>query len=356
MPSDIEYAWAVDAGVQAAPSEPAADIWITPGNVGAIGSLDLIVGGDNYTAPVIAVIDAVGNGSGATATLTLAGGVITGATLTAPGSGYVQPEVQITDSTGSGAVVSAYASSTCTIYADAAAFDAGDVGQIIRASGGNLQVSAFTSSQIVTCNVLQPFTAFMPNTNQPAPCLSGNWSMGPQITQMPYLDHLEGMQVVGVADGAAFGPVTVRDGAVALPQPASLVTVGLGYTAQLKTLRLDLGPQGGTVQGKRKKVSAVTLRVQDTQGLTVGSTWATATPIMPAGFANSSAPPPFAQGGGVQETAVNGLYGQEPVGYLDQRIITGGGWDTDGQICIQQSNPLPMTILAVIPEITMGDQ
>ena len=102
-------------------------------------------------------------------------------------------------------------------------------------------------------------------------------------------------------------------------------------------------------------MSATTIRVQDTQGCRSDSTWATMTPIMPAGYAPSNAPPPFAQGGGVQATATNGLYGQMPVSYLDQRILMGGGWDTDGQVCIQQSNPLPMTILAVIPEITVGD-
>jgi hypothetical protein len=39
----------------------------------------------------------------------------------------------------------------------------------------------------------------------------------------------------------------------------------------------------------------------------------------------------------------------------DQRLIIGGGWTIEGQICIEQSNPLPATILGVIPEIQVGD-
>ena len=175
VPGNIEYSWAVDAGAQAAPSEPAADIWITPGNVGAIGSLDIIMGGENYTAPVAAVIDAVGSGSGAQVTLTLTGGVITGYTLTAAGSGVCAADcADHGRHLDSGVVVSAYASNTCTIYADAAIFTAGAVGQIIRASGGKVQVTGYTDAQHITGSILQPFTQFLPNTAQPAPCLSGN--------------------------------------------------------------------------------------------------------------------------------------------------------------------------------------
>ncbi len=357
VPSDVEYSWAVDAGVQVAPANPPADLWITPGNNGALSSLDIIVGGSGYPSSVVAaVVDLVGNGSGAQITLEVTGGVITGYTILAAGAGYVQPEVQIMTSTGSGAVITASVSNTCTLYADAGVFTDSVVGEIVRAAGGQVQITGFTDTQHVTGSVIQPFSQFIPNTAQPASCLSGAWSMGPQITQLPYLDHLEGMEVVGLADGNVFGPLTVTDGAIALPSPASLVTAGLGYTVQVQTLRLDVGSQGGgTIQGKRKKISAATLRVQDTQGLMVGATWNTLTPMLPAGYAPSNEPPPFSEGGGIQQMPVNGLYGQDTVSYLDQRIIMGGGWGPDGQVCIQQSNPLPMTILAVIPEVTLGD-
>jgi hypothetical protein len=357
VPNDIEYSWAVDAGVQVAPSAPEANLWITPGNLGEIGGVEIVVGGDGYPSSVVAsIIDLVGNGSGAEITLAVSGGVITGYTLTAAGTGYVQPEIQIQPSTGDGAIFALTVSNTCTISADAAIWNVGKVGDIIRAAGAKLQITSVIDSQHVVCNVLEPFTQYIPNTNQPASCVSGEWTEGPQFSQLPYLDHLEGMQVVGLADGQVIGPLTVTNGAIQLPEPASIVTAGLGYVAQLKTLRLDLGNQGGgTIQSKRKSVSAVTLRVQDTQGVTIGPTWNRMTPIKPPGYGASNAPAQFSQGGGLQEISINGLYGQDPVTYLDQRSITGPNWDTDGQICIQQANPLPMTILAVIPEISIGD-
>jgi hypothetical protein len=355
QPNDIAYSWAVDAGVQVAPALIDADLWITPGNAGALGSVEVIVGGDDYPAVVVAqVVDLQGNGTGAEVTLTVTAGVITAAAITAAGSGYVQPALQLVPSTGDGAVFALAVSNACTLIADAAVFTAGNVGEIVRAAGGVVQITALIGTTSVSGNVLQPFSEYIPNTNQPASSLANTWSMGPQISQLPYLDHLEGMQVVGVADGAVVGPLTVTNGAVPLPSPASIVTMGLGYVAQVQTLRLDVAG-GATLQGKRKKISAVTLRVQDTQGLMVGSTWSRMTPMRPAGYAPSNAAVPLSQGGGVQGIAYNGLYGQQPVHYLDQRIIMDPSWNPDGQICIQQSSPLPMTILAAIPEISVGD-
>jgi len=65
-------------------------------------------GGSGYTSPVVTILDAYGTGSGATATATVSGGVITSLTLTAAGSGYSAPVVAITDAAGTNAVASAF--------------------------------------------------------------------------------------------------------------------------------------------------------------------------------------------------------------------------------------------------------
>ena len=39
----------------------------------------------------------------------------------------------------------------------------------------------------------------------------------------------------------------------------------------------------------------------------------------------------------------------------DARTIIDPSWDVPGQYCIKQPNPLPVTILGVIPEIEIGD-
>jgi hypothetical protein len=39
----------------------------------------------------------------------------------------------------------------------------------------------------------------------------------------------------------------------------------------------------------------------------------------------------------------------------DERIVMDPLWDVPGQICLQIDDPLPATILGVIPEVAIGD-
>lgn len=160
--------------------------------------------------------------------------------------------------------------------------------------------------------------------------------------------HLGGQVVTGVADGAVinftmpisgtfvFGP----GGTVGLTTiaNASIVTVGLSFLPQLQTLALDLGEP--TVQGKRKKVSAVTVRCNQTLGLSAGRTFSTLVPMKDLSLGNV---------GTMSNQIVAGLQ------TTDARTIVDPQWDVFGQFCIQQSNPYPASILGVIPEIEVGD-
>ena len=64
-------------------------------------------GGSGYTAPVVTIDDVYGTGSGATASATVANGVITAIVVVTPGTGYSAPLVTITDATGGGAAATA---------------------------------------------------------------------------------------------------------------------------------------------------------------------------------------------------------------------------------------------------------
>lgn len=151
--------------------------------------------------------------------------------------------------------------------------------------------------------------------------------------------HLAGNTVTGVADGVIIPPfVMPANGTFTLGTPASNVTVGLAFTPQLQTLSLDLGEP--TVQGKRKKIGAVTVRVKDTLGLQLGRTFATAV--------------------NMKDLVVNnvGTMSNQVVTDLvtgDARTIIDPLWDVPGQYAIQQPLPYPATILGVIPEIEVGD-
>lgn len=153
-------------------------------------------------------------------------------------------------------------------------------------------------------------------------------------------EHLAGETIVGLADGVPITPfVMAANGAFTLPS-ASVVTVGLSFLPRLQTLGLDLGEP--TIQGKRKKITGVTVRVQDTLGLTIGKTFdATSQTVMKdlvIGNINAAA-----------NAVVTGLVTG------DARTIIDPTWDEPGQYCIEQPQPYPVTILGVIPEIVLGD-
>lgn len=149
------------------------------------------------------------------------------------------------------------------------------------------------------------------------------------------LDHLAGATVTGLADGLVVPPrVVSADGVVTLDNDASVVILGLGFTCDIQTLRLDLGSGTPTVQAKRKLVSAVTLRVAQTAGLQIGHDFTTMWTIKELA---------------VPYTSPNTLTNNDLRSLLDPR------WEEAGQICIRQAFPLPATILGLIPEVTFGD-
>jgi hypothetical protein len=162
---------------------------------------------------------------------------------------------------------------------------------------------------------------------------------GSPATVFSGLDHLVGLSVTGLADGQVIPPqVVAGNGSVTLGTPASLVTIGLPFTAQLQTLRLDTGDP--TTQGKRKKIPAVTVRVEDTLGLSIGGDFSSLVPMKDLVVGNV---------GSASNQVVTDLVTE------DARTLVDPRWTVQGQYCIQQSNPMPASVLGVIPEIDVGD-
>lgn len=153
-------------------------------------------------------------------------------------------------------------------------------------------------------------------------------------------EHLAGQTVTGLADGVPITPfVMPNSGIFTLPNAASTVVVGLPFTPKLQTLPLDIGEP--TVQGKRKGINGVTVRVKDTLGLTIGKNFNGAQVPMKDLIRGNV--------GSASNVVVNGLVTG------DARTIIDPSWDVPGQYCIAQPYPYPTTILGVIPEIAIGD-
>ena len=324
IPADVTKAWFVDCGLQYPLTFPAATLTPTePTNIPLIGSAVVIAGGSGYTAPIVSVSDSTG--SGAVFAAAFLGGVITSITVLNQGQNYTNPVLSINDPTGTGAAASAVIIRPVPMNASAPIFAAGDIGKVLRINGGYGTVAAVPTTTSVIVNITMPLLTIWPSTS---------WSMTAPVSSVSGLDHLNGQTVAIVVDGNVQPQQVVSNGAVTLQAAGTAITIGLPYIAQMQTLYLDIQGEA-TIQSKRKKISAVTVRTQDSRGLQVGPNFSTLREIKD------------------RTTEAMGQAIQLFTG--DHRIIIDPTWTTQGQICVQQAQPLPATILALVPEINIGD-
>jgi hypothetical protein len=216
-------------------------------------------------------------------------------------------------------------------------FWAGWIGGIIRVAGGKFQIhTVLNSTQVIARQLVAPTETFLYDETgerriKKQPPLS--WKLSFEYLNLGGLDHLEGMWVSVFADGKAQKDKFVSGGRITLDAYASSVIVGLGYQADLQTLRLESQP---TIQGRRKKIPALTIRVADSRGLSAGMTFNTLTEV-------KDLPPSVLSG--VTPSLYSG----------DLRIVMDPLWESDGQVCIRSTTALPANIVAVIPETVLGD-
>lgn len=155
---------------------------------------------------------------------------------------------------------------------------------------------------------------------------------GAPATAFSGLGHLEGLAVVALADGNVVRGLTVSGGAVTLPSAASVVHIGLPYTATLETLDITAPPS--TVRTREKNAYKMTVYVQDSRGGWFGPDTAHLTEFKQRQFEpwDASVDPTTAA--------------------VEQNIQS--TWDKPGRLVIQQLDPLPMTVLSIMPEVTVG--
>ena len=190
-------------------------------------------------------------------------------------------------------------------------------------------ITGYTSSTVVTATIL----AAWPNTNQIA---SAGWRM--TVTTVTGLWHLEGQTVQVQADGAVQPDKTVASGSITLSYPASKAAVGLGYNSDGECLVFDAGAADGTAQGKTQRIHKVTFRFHDTLGVKIGRSF-DSDKLRRITFRTSSddtaaAPPLFS--------------GNQTEGWE-------GTYEAGARICWRRDQPLPVTVLAVMPQIVTAD-
>jgi hypothetical protein len=156
---------------------------------------------------------------------------------------------------------------------------------------------------------------------------------GAAATTISNLWHLEGETVVATADGAVVRNLTVEDGQITLPAAAQKVHIGLSYTSNMKTLPLSWQADGYG-QGIVKNINRVGVRVSNSSGVRVGPADGTLYEIKQ------------------RTTEVYGAAPEMLQGWQHTNIAP--KWDADGAVEIEQTDPLPVTILAMVLHVSVG--
>lgn len=164
--------------------------------------------------------------------------------------------------------------------------------------------------------------------------------LGAPASAIGGLDHLEGETVAVLADGATHPPRTVADGAIQLERAASVVHVGLGYVSVLETMGLEAGSATGTAQGKTKRLHRCTIRLHRSLGVAAGPAEGLLDPVPQTQFRLPATPmgaaPPLFSG--------------------DADLAWPGGYETAGRVRIECRDPLPATVVAVMPQVVTQDR
>ena len=159
---------------------------------------------------------------------------------------------------------------------------------------------------------------------------------GTAVSTVSGLDHLEGQTVHILANGATHPVKVVTAGVVTLDRASTNVKVGLGYSSILQTMRLDAGSQNGTSQGKTKRIYDITVRLYESIGVEVGPNLSDMERI------------PFRTSADVMDQGIPTFTGDKAVEFR-------GNYDTDGFIFVRQTQPLPLTVLSLYPELQTND-
>lgn len=241
---------------------------------------------------------------------------------------------------GAGATVAG--STAVPFTAGVAVFTAGDVGRRIhyrymtRDADGDAvwhksvaEITAFTSATAVDVTVHSAW----PNLNViPA----NGWKM--TVTSISGLDHLEGQTVAVCGDGAALGRRVVSGGAITINELISKAHIGLPYRSVLTTMPLEAGAADGTSQSKTKRISRCAIRFDKTLGAKYGkddSSTLDEILFRDAASDNMDAPPALFTGDVIVSW---------PEGYTNDLTIT-----------VVQDDPLPCTVMAIMPQMRTED-
>lgn len=155
------------------------------------------------------------------------------------------------------------------------------------------------------------------------------------------LTHLNSLAVSVLGDGEALGTYVVSSASINLASAYGVVHVGLPYESDFETLNIELPLPDGSIQGRKVKVGNVTFRLINSRGGYIGPD---ADNLYEA----------FTTANLAAATELSDPIGSDVKLYnVDIRVPLGGKYENGGRMFYRQTDPLPITISAIIPEITI---
>lgn len=229
---------------------------------------------------------------------------------------------------------------TLTLTSSTSYFSAGDVGDAIVLNAGEdsitCEITAYSSGTEVSVQSNKDVSSDFQGVT------ISNWSKA--VTSVSGLDHLEGEIVSVLGDGNvlfngdADDPkaiqYTVDTGEISLDEPFSVIHAGLPFVSDLETLDLE-NISGETLADKKKLIKSVTVFVEESRGIFAGPDADHLREAKQRSTENYGEP-------------VNSL-----TGTIDVRLES--SWNSNGRTFIRQRDPLPLSVLAIVPSGDIGE-
>ena len=163
--------------------------------------------------------------------------------------------------------------------------------------------------------------------------LTGTFS--PAATSISGLSHLAGETVNVIGDSAVYQNKTVANAKVTTSTGELAIAsaeIGLPFTPKMETLEPELVTQGGTMRGRQKRWTKVFVRVTDTRG----------------GFSIN--------GDQTLSRDSSVLMGSAPTALSEEDIhVPSLGWQKIETVTVEQTQPLPITVLGVFGTMEFED-
>lgn len=209
-------------------------------------------------------------------------------------------------------------------------FTVASIGRTYRLRAGaeivRVEVTAYTSASAVTAKLLE----ICPESLRDV--LVSDWAL--MAKSISGLDHLEGKTVSILTDGDVHPQRVVTGGEITLQYDSAVTHIGLPYTAELETLEVDFQGQE-TLLDKRKVIPSVTAFLERSRNFWAGPKQGDKLYEQKADYRVT------------YDAPVNTVTG---VSELKIQTV----WGEAGRVYVQQPDPLPLSILALIPDVVTG--